>query len=78
MEQVDQIEQGRLIESNVVSLAEFRASRPPVSADQPIRQLFPVKPRPVSMRSIAHQARMLAHLMETGNKERPSDVAQGR
>ena len=30
---MDHVEQGRLFESNVVSLAEFRERRPPASAD---------------------------------------------
>ena len=67
---VDHVEQGQLFESNVVSLAEFRERRPLVSAGEAPRAVFPVKPRPVSMRSIAHQARMLAHLTGTANKER--------
>ena len=67
---MDHVDQGQLFESNIVSLAEFRERRPPVSADEAPRAVFPVRPRPMSMRSIAHQARMLAHLTGTGNKER--------
>ena len=66
---MDHVEQVQLFESNVVSLAEFRERRPPVSADLAARDVFPAKPRPVSRRSIAHQARMLAHLTGTLNSE---------
>jgi hypothetical protein len=58
----DTVNQQLPFESNVVSLAEFRECRRALSADAVSRDRFPVKPRPVSMRSIAHQARMLAHL----------------
>jgi hypothetical protein len=61
------VEQGQLFESNVVNLAEFRRRRQPRAADDERSNQFPVKPRPLSMRAIAHQARMLAHLTETGS-----------
>jgi hypothetical protein len=69
----DNVEHGPLFASNVVSLAEFRERRPLASADEAQPAVFPVKPRPLSMRSIAHQARMLAHLTEMGNRVRPTD-----
>jgi hypothetical protein len=63
------VEQGQLFESNVVNLTKFRERRQSRAGDV-LSSQFPVKPRPLSMRSIAHQARMLAHLMGTGNRER--------
>jgi hypothetical protein len=68
-------EQGRLFGSNVVSLAEFRERRQPSTDGSPClaRPTFLV-PTPTE-RSVAHQARMLAHLTATMNREREGRTA---
>ena len=60
----------QLVDSKVVSLAEFRERRQPTPAEVISKDLFPSQPRPLSMRSVEHRARMLAHLAGTVREER--------
>jgi hypothetical protein len=64
------VEQRQLFESNVVSFGEFRQRRETAPADRDTSRPVLIEHRPVSQRSIAHQARMLAHLETLTNVAR--------
>jgi hypothetical protein len=55
------VEQGRLFDTTVVKLTDFREARP-ARTRRGGSTLAPATPRPLAMRSEAHLARMLAHL----------------
>jgi hypothetical protein len=64
------VEQRHLFESNVVSLSEYRQRRESAPADGATPRSLHSAPRPPALRSIAHQARMLAHLEKIANPGR--------
>jgi hypothetical protein len=64
------VEQRRLFDSNVFSLIEYRQRRKTAPADTHAPRRVAAAARPVSARSIAHQARMLAHLERTASAPR--------